>query len=55
MFTNQKTFNGLYWSSTEFLLDPSNEAWLEFFSAGGSSQGDGIKTLAYGVRCSRVF
>ena len=49
--------SSFYWSSTEYSLNPSSVAWLQFFgSNGGSLQTHPNKTIPnFNVRCVRSF
>jgi len=46
---------GLFWSSTEYSVLPSNFAWFQNFGATTAFQSANNKNLVYGVRCSRAL
>jgi hypothetical protein len=49
------TQNGLYWSSTEHSISPTNAAWMYWVMAGGSLQGVAGKNTALNTRCARAM
>lgn len=46
---------GIYWSSTEFSINPDISAWGQFFTIGGGAQDPSNKSFADGVRCVRAL
>ncbi len=52
---NIGSLSSAYWSSTEYSVNSSNEAWYQGFASGGSGQGFDFKSGTLNVRCSRAL
>lgn len=53
---NVGSLSGGYWSSSEFSVSPTFDAWVQVFaSGGGSNQYNDYKGVSLGVRCSRAL